>query len=197
MRIVTFRSSRFRKSSNLSVVKRLKWPFIRWETSGWAIPMVVTCGYALEERSAGAPADFHTAPETKAAFIHKDQRTPLPLSLFFSSSHSVVRQYAICASSRWAARSPGRCADSRSSRPRNAAASRPASRPPKELSISALDFLTAASMRWAVRPMPPGGKMQSNSPPTLTAYFFVKMKFSSIFVLTSRMWVKYRRKPPL
>src|SRR5712692_5276899 len=82
MRIVTFRSSRLRKSSKLSVVKRLKWPFIRWETSGWAIPMVVTCGYALEERSAGAPADFHIAPETKDAFIHKDQRAPLPLSLF-------------------------------------------------------------------------------------------------------------------
>jgi hypothetical protein len=25
---------------------------------------VVTCGYTLEERSAGAPADFHIAPET-------------------------------------------------------------------------------------------------------------------------------------
>ena len=38
MRIVTFRSSRLRKSSTLFVVKRLQWPFSRWETSGWAIP---------------------------------------------------------------------------------------------------------------------------------------------------------------
>src|ERR1039458_5207999 len=36
--MVTFRSSRLRKSSNLSVVKRLKCPFIRCDTSGCAMP---------------------------------------------------------------------------------------------------------------------------------------------------------------
>src|SRR5271165_1026787 len=36
--MVTLRFSRFRKSSSLSVVKRLKCPFIRCDTSGWAMP---------------------------------------------------------------------------------------------------------------------------------------------------------------
>ena len=72
-----------------------------------------------------------------------------------------------------------------------------AARPQKEISLSAHDFLTSASMRWAVRPLPPGGKMQSSLPPALTSYFFVKTKFSSIFTLTSLRWVQYWLKPPL
>lgn len=45
--------------------------------------------------------------------------------------------------------------------------------------------------------LPPAGKRQVYSLPAHTAYFLVKTKCSSIFARTSRMWVKYWRKPPL
>jgi hypothetical protein len=45
--------------------------------------------------------------------------------------------------------------------------------------------------------LPPAGKRQVYSLPARTVYFLVKTKCSSIFVRTSRMWVKYWRKPPL
>jgi hypothetical protein len=66
-----------------------------------------------------------------------------------------------------------------------------------EISLSARTFQTSSFLRRAVRPLPPGGQRQSNSSPALTAYFCVKTKCSSIFALTSLMWVKYWRKPPL
>src|SRR5919204_5253031 len=50
---------------------------------------------------------YHSRQQIEAAFVHKYQGTPLPKRLFFSSSHTIVRQYAIRSSSRWAARSSG------------------------------------------------------------------------------------------
>jgi hypothetical protein len=59
---------------------------------------------SLTTRRIGA---YHSRQQIAATFVHKYQGTPLPTRLFFSSSHTVVRQYAIWSSSRWAARSSG------------------------------------------------------------------------------------------
>src|SRR5919204_1475065 len=60
--------------------------------------------WSLTTRRIGA---YHSRQQIEAAFVDKYQGTPLPTRLFFSSAHTVVRQYAICSSSRWAARSSG------------------------------------------------------------------------------------------
>lgn len=60
--------------------------------------------WGLTTRCIGA---YHRRQQIETAFVHKYQGPPLPMCLFFSSSHTVVRQYAICSSSRWAARSCG------------------------------------------------------------------------------------------
>src|SRR5215471_17493815 len=60
--------------------------------------------WRLTARRIGA---YHSRQQIEAAFVHKYQGPPLPTRLFFSSSHTIVRQYAIRSSSRWTARSSG------------------------------------------------------------------------------------------
>src|SRR5215469_17396990 len=60
--------------------------------------------WRLTTRRIGA---YHSRQQIEAAFVHKYQGPPLPTRFFFSSSHTLVRQYAIRSSLRWAARSRG------------------------------------------------------------------------------------------
>src|SRR5215472_5178176 len=52
---------------------------------------------------------YHRRQQIAAAFVHKYQGPLLATRFFFSSSHTVVRQYAIWSSFRWVARSSGFC----------------------------------------------------------------------------------------